>query len=61
MQAALAQAEQALYLSNPNPRVGCVLVQNGQIIAQGYTQQAGSHHAEVMALKDARANIFRNG
>ena len=55
MQAALAQAEQALYLSNPNPRVGCVLVQNGQIIAQGYTQQAGSHHAEVMALKDARA------
>lgn len=58
MQAALAQAEQALYLSNPNPRVGCVLVQNGQIIAQGHTQQVGSHHAEVMAIKNARAKGF---
>ena len=55
MQAALAQAEQALYLSNPNPRVGCVLVQNNQIVGQGYTQQVGSHHAEVMALNDARS------
>ena len=58
MQAALAQAEQALYLSNPNPRVGCVLVQNGQIIAQGHTQQVGSHHAEVMAIENARAKGF---
>ncbi len=55
MQAALAQAEQALYLSNPNPRVGCVLVQNNQVIGQGYTQQVGSHHAEVMAINDARS------
>ncbi len=55
MQAALAQAEQALYLSNPNPRVGCVLVQNNQIVGQGYTQQVGSHHAEVMAINDARS------
>lgn len=38
----------------PNPRVGCVLVaQSGEIIGQGFTQQVGGPHAEVMALRDA--------
>lgn len=54
MQQALDLARQALFLSNPNPRVGCVLVsEQGQIIGQGFTQQAGGPHAEVMALRDA--------
>lgn len=57
MQQALELAAQALFLSNPNPRVGCVLVApDGQtIIGQGFTQQAGGPHAEIMALRDAAA------
>lgn len=56
MQQALAQAQQALYLSSPNPRVGCVLTSaSGQLLGQGFTQQAGGPHAEVMALRDAAA------
>lgn len=51
---ALLQAQQALYLSNPNPRVGCVLVNpDGHVVAQGHTQAVGGPHAEVMALRDA--------
>ena len=56
MNKALEQAAQALFLSSPNPRVGCVIVDAaGQIIGQGFTQQAGGAHAEVMALRDAVA------
>ncbi|MBI1625096.1 bifunctional diaminohydroxyphosphoribosylaminopyrimidine deaminase/5-amino-6-(5-phosphoribosylamino)uracil reductase RibD [Comamonas sp. EJ-4] len=57
MNKALEQAAQALFLSSPNPRVGCVIVDSlGQIIGQGFTQQAGGPHAEVMALRDATAH-----
>lgn len=49
-------AQRALTLSNPNPRVGCVLVAaDGREIGSGHTQQAGGPHAEVMALRDAAA------
>ncbi len=52
----LLQAQAALLLANPNPRVGCVLVNpRGEVIGQGSTQQAGGPHAEVMALRDAQA------
>lgn len=55
MQSALALAHLAIGLSEPNPRVGCVLVDSdGQWIGQGHTQAAGSAHAEVMALRDAQ-------
>ncbi|MEX8507401.1 MAG: bifunctional diaminohydroxyphosphoribosylaminopyrimidine deaminase/5-amino-6-(5-phosphoribosylamino)uracil reductase RibD [Leptothrix ochracea] len=55
MQRALALAQHAIGLSDPNPRVGCVLVrQDGQTLGEGHTQQAGGPHAEVMALRDAR-------
>lgn len=51
---ALALAQQAIGLSDPNPRVGCVLVSaQGELLGQGHTQQAGGPHAEVMALRDA--------
>jgi len=57
MQRALAQAAQALFLSNPNPRVGCVIVAPDglTLLGEGHTQQVGGAHAEVMALRDAAA------
>lgn len=56
MQEALALAENAIGLSDPNPRVGCVIVaSDGRVIGRGHTQQAGGPHAEVMALRDLRA------
>jgi len=54
MNQALALARQALFLTSPNPRVGCVLASaNGEVLGQGHTQRAGEAHAEVMALRDA--------
>jgi diaminohydroxyphosphoribosylaminopyrimidine deaminase/5-amino-6-(5-phosphoribosylamino)uracil reductase len=56
MREALALAEQAIGLSDPNPRVGCVIVAaGGAVIGRGHTQEAGGAHAEVMALRDAVA------
>ncbi|WP_240635996.1 bifunctional diaminohydroxyphosphoribosylaminopyrimidine deaminase/5-amino-6-(5-phosphoribosylamino)uracil reductase RibD [Caldimonas tepidiphila] len=52
---ALAQARLATGLTDPNPRVGCVLTTpDGRLLAQGHTQQAGGPHAEVVALRAAR-------
>ena len=54
MQQALDLAAQAMRITSPNPRVGCVIVNaQGQVIGQGHTQRAGGHHAEIMALQDA--------
>ncbi|SFE69655.1 bifunctional diaminohydroxyphosphoribosylaminopyrimidine deaminase/5-amino-6-(5-phosphoribosylamino)uracil reductase RibD [Paracidovorax wautersii] len=56
MRSALSYASQALYRSNPNPRVGCVIVSStGDVLGVGSTQAAGSAHAEVMALRDVAA------
>jgi diaminohydroxyphosphoribosylaminopyrimidine deaminase / 5-amino-6-(5-phosphoribosylamino)uracil reductase len=56
MQQALHCAAQAIGLSDPNPRVGCVITSpEGKIIGRGHTQQAGGPHAEIMALRDAAA------
>ena len=55
MQLALELALRAVGLSEPNPRVGCVITAaSGRVIGQGHTQQAGGPHAEVMALRDAQ-------
>jgi diaminohydroxyphosphoribosylaminopyrimidine deaminase/5-amino-6-(5-phosphoribosylamino)uracil reductase len=53
MRAALDQAAKGLFLTSPNPRVGCVIVRDGQILAAGHTQRAGEAHAEIDALRDA--------
>jgi diaminohydroxyphosphoribosylaminopyrimidine deaminase/5-amino-6-(5-phosphoribosylamino)uracil reductase len=51
MAMALNLAKNGRYTTSPNPCVGCVLVKNGQIIAQGWHSRAGQGHAEVQALK----------
>lgn len=56
IEAALALAAQGLRLTNPNPRVGCVITSpDGQVLGQGHTQRAGGPHAEIVALADAAA------
>lgn len=55
MAQAIQLAHRARYITHPNPRVGCVLVKDGQAIAQGFTQPAGGPHAEAVALAKAGA------
>lgn len=51
---ALQLAAKGLWLSDPNPRVGCVITNGrGRLLGEGHTQQVGGPHAEVMALRDA--------
>ena len=51
----LQLAQQAIGLSSPNPRVGCVITNAaGEILGQGHTQAPGHAHAEVMALQHAQ-------
>lgn len=55
MNKALGLATQALFISNPNPRVGCVITSpTGDVLGRGFTQKAGGPHAEIMALRDAQ-------
>ena len=54
MEKALKCAHASLFITSPNPRVGCVLVDaRGEVIGSGWTQMAGGPHAEIMALRDA--------
>jgi diaminohydroxyphosphoribosylaminopyrimidine deaminase/5-amino-6-(5-phosphoribosylamino)uracil reductase len=54
MRQAIALAWQALYVAAPNPRVACLIVRDGQVLASGTTQAVGGPHAEAMALKQAQ-------
>lgn len=53
MAEALRLAKKGLYTTQPNPRVGCVLVKNDEVIGRGWHRKAGEPHAEVNALKQA--------
>ena len=53
MARAITLARKGQYTTHPNPRVGCVLVKDEQIIAEGYHQRAGGPHAEIVALQAA--------
>ncbi|MFG6138293.1 bifunctional diaminohydroxyphosphoribosylaminopyrimidine deaminase/5-amino-6-(5-phosphoribosylamino)uracil reductase RibD [Halomonas sp. B23F22_10] len=53
MARALVLARRGLYTTDPNPRVGCVLVSDGRRAGEGWHQRAGEPHAEVHALRDA--------
>jgi len=57
MARALRLAERGLYTTEPNPRVGCVLVRDGKIIGEGWHQRAGEGHAEVKALADVDCSV----
>jgi len=53
MQMALDLAEKGMHSSMPNPRVGCIVVHNSQVVGQGWHSKTGEDHAEVMALSQA--------
>lgn len=53
MSRALRLAEKGRYTSDPNPRVGCVLVRNDTVIGEGWHAYAGHAHAEAAALSNA--------
>jgi diaminohydroxyphosphoribosylaminopyrimidine deaminase/5-amino-6-(5-phosphoribosylamino)uracil reductase len=53
MECALSLARLAMGHTSPNPAVGAVIIKDGLIVGMGYTQPAGSEHAEVMALRQA--------
>lgn len=53
MARALELARRGLYSTHPNPRVGCVLVRDGQVVGEGWHVRAGEPHAEVHALRQA--------
>ncbi len=53
MARALRLAERGLYTTDPNPRVGCVIVRDGQVVGEGWHRRAGEPHAERNALAQA--------
>jgi diaminohydroxyphosphoribosylaminopyrimidine deaminase/5-amino-6-(5-phosphoribosylamino)uracil reductase len=53
MARALTLARRGLYTTDPNPRVGCVLVGQGRLVGAGFHVRAGEPHAEIHALREA--------
>jgi diaminohydroxyphosphoribosylaminopyrimidine deaminase/5-amino-6-(5-phosphoribosylamino)uracil reductase len=53
MARALQLAARGLYGTDPNPRVGCVLVRDDEVIGEGWHERAGAEHAEINALQVA--------
>ena len=53
MEHALGLARKGIGLASPNPHVGCVIVNDGQIVGEGFHQYEWRDHAEIVALKSA--------
>jgi diaminohydroxyphosphoribosylaminopyrimidine deaminase/5-amino-6-(5-phosphoribosylamino)uracil reductase len=63
MARAIRLAWRGIYTTHPNPNVGCVIVQDGKIVGEGWHRKAGAAHAEVLALQQAgerarRATVY---
>ena len=56
MSRALQLARRGLYSTDPNPRVGCVIVKDDVVLSEGWHQKAGQPHAEIEALNNAKQN-----
>ena len=56
MARAIELAGNGLYTTDPNPRVGCVIVKDNAVIGEGWHERAGGPHAEIVALQQAAAN-----
>ena len=56
LDAAVELARNGLYSTPPNPRVGCLIVRDGEVLGRGWHRRAGELHAEAMALADVRAH-----
>lgn len=54
MTRALSLAARGINTTSPNPRVGCVLINDNVVIGEGWHQRAGEGHAEVNAIRDAQ-------
>jgi diaminohydroxyphosphoribosylaminopyrimidine deaminase/5-amino-6-(5-phosphoribosylamino)uracil reductase len=57
MALAIREAEKGLYTARPNPRVGCVLVRDNQVIGKGFHLQTGTAHAEVNAIASSEVDV----
>ena len=57
MAQAFREAERGMFTARPNPRVGCVLVKDGEIVSRGFHLQTGTGHAEANAIKNAQTDI----
>ncbi|CAA6812926.1 MAG: Diaminohydroxyphosphoribosylaminopyrimidine deaminase (EC / 5-amino-6-(5-phosphoribosylamino)uracil reductase (EC [uncultured Thiotrichaceae bacterium] len=51
MARAIQLARRGRYTTHPNPNVGCVMVRDGKVLAEGWTQPVGGAHAEIHALQ----------
>ena len=57
MKKALELARRGLNTTDPNPRVGCLLVKNNECVGSGWHRRAGEEHAEKLALEDAGSAV----
>jgi len=61
MARALELARRGINTTDPNPRVGCVVVKDGKIVGEGWHRHAGEPHAEILALQTAASHTHSAG
>ncbi len=61
MARALNLARRGMYTTDPNPRVGCVVVKDGAVVGEGWHRRAGEPHAEINALQAAGSSAAGAG
>jgi diaminohydroxyphosphoribosylaminopyrimidine deaminase/5-amino-6-(5-phosphoribosylamino)uracil reductase len=57
LHAAIELAARGMYSATPNPRVGCIIVRDGEVLGRGWHVRAGEGHAEVNAMADAASSV----